>query len=194
MQSTENYWSLIPTLSHKMWQCRNDKMWKCRKEWSVVSRTLHDIIPCFISSLPCSVTIFTSDPYIHESFLLLVVIYSALHSPTSVPGALLNLYFLRTLTRGILASIRANLIPIQLQGPHTNGMFAREDGFWLSPQDGSCMAGNWSLVPYTDTKYNQLYSQMKFCNFISRPEHIFLQEPLESTGFMAHFSFVSPTN
>ena len=41
---------------------------------------------------------------------------------TWVSGALSNLYFLNKLIKHILASIIANLIPIQLRGPEPNGM------------------------------------------------------------------------
>ena len=41
---------------------------------------------------------------------------------TCVSGAVLNLYFLRIVSSAILASIKANLAPTQLRGPHPNGI------------------------------------------------------------------------
>ena len=43
---------------------------------------------------------------------------------TSVFDSLMNVYLLRVAIRAILASSRANLIPMQLRGPKPNGMWA----------------------------------------------------------------------
>ena len=45
------------------------------------------------------------------------------HLPTSVSGAWTNLNFFRISIRAILASITANLIPMQLRGPQPKGMW-----------------------------------------------------------------------
>ena len=42
---------------------------------------------------------------------------------TSVSGARTNVYFLMISMRAILASMRANLIPMQLRGPQPKGMW-----------------------------------------------------------------------
>ena len=42
---------------------------------------------------------------------------------TSVSGVLTNLYFFKISMRVILASMRANLIPMQLRGPQPKGMW-----------------------------------------------------------------------
>ena len=51
---------------------------------------------------------------------------------TSVSGACTNVYFFRISMRTILASMRANLIPIQLRGPQPKGMWQRAGRFAFS--------------------------------------------------------------
>ena len=51
---------------------------------------------------------------------------------TSVSGVLTNLYFFKISMRVILASMRANLIPIQLRGPQPKGMWQRAGRFAFS--------------------------------------------------------------
>ena len=51
---------------------------------------------------------------------------------TSVSGACTNEYFFRISMRAILASMRANLIPMQLRGPQPKGMWQRAGRFAFS--------------------------------------------------------------
>ena len=51
---------------------------------------------------------------------------------TSVSGVLTNLYFCRISMRAIFTSMRANLIPTQLRGPHPKGMWQRAGRFAFS--------------------------------------------------------------
>ena len=51
---------------------------------------------------------------------------------TSVSGACTNVYFFRISMRAILASMRANLIPMQLRGPQPKGMWQRAGRFAFS--------------------------------------------------------------
>ena len=64
--------------------------------------------------------------------------YGILYSCTSVSGALEKLYLLSSSMRAILASNRANLIPMQIREPKPNGMHVaqlRPLGFffWCKP-------------------------------------------------------------
>jgi len=51
---------------------------------------------------------------------------------TSVSGARTNVYFFTILMRAILASMRANLIPKQLRGHQTKGMWQTLGSFGIS--------------------------------------------------------------
>ena len=51
---------------------------------------------------------------------------------TSVSGVRTNLYFCKISMRAILASMRANLIPMQLRGPQPKGMWQRAGRFAFS--------------------------------------------------------------
>ena len=86
---------------------------------------------------------------------------------TSVSGARTNVYFFMISMRAILASMRANLIPMQLRGPQPKGMWqiagrfafssgvnlrkeGREEGIGGTPREGSKEAERegWRAAPF----------------------------------------------
>ena len=75
----------------------------------------------------------TFDFYIHGNVTYLVKQKSSQTKKlTSVSGACTNVYFFRISMRAILASMRANLMPIQLRGPQPKGMWQRAGRFAFS--------------------------------------------------------------